>query len=120
MPMTYRVDGERHLVLVALTGIVTLEEIAAVLEGNRGLPLDDRWRELVDVSEMTELAASGTHLQQLAQVATAPRFGRVAIIAPNPLTFGLARMYALSAGAENVQVFHELADAETWLQATAS
>jgi len=114
--MTYRVDGERHLVFVTLSGVVTLEEIATILEGNRGLPLDGSWRELVDLTEMTDLAASGAHLQHLAQMATARSFGKVAIVAPNPLTFGLARMYALTADAENLQVFHDLADAEAWIE----
>ena len=43
---------------------------------------------------------------------------KVAIVVPNPLTFGFARMYELQAGSAQVQshVFYARSDAITWLE----
>jgi hypothetical protein len=90
----------------------------------RELYEDERWRpgfhEVVDLREAGMAEVSGSALQALAEMVDSYAEGhafKTAIVAPENLPFGLARMYEAYAleSPESVKVFRELEDALEWI-----
>jgi hypothetical protein len=121
MPVRVRVvDG---LVLIEVTGVLSIQEIA---ESVPALLADPAYRadlpQLVDLHGVTEATVSADQLRSLVHtfeaVSTQPT-GRLAILATRPVLFGFSRMYeALAARLPvPVRVFSNLDAARAWLQA---
>lgn len=116
--MISEIDVDRGLVLTRLIGPVTPGEVD---EHNRDLAKDARFRphfkQLVDVTELTQLFDSVAVKQSAEEHAFSPGVRR-AIVAPSDAAFGLSRMFAIqseSAG-QTIQVFRAMHDAKEWLE----
>lgn len=112
---------ERGFTRYVCTGVVTLEDLMAAINGFYGS--DPTPNSLWDVSaaDVTQIPTGGMRqLAEFAKVRAAVRAGgRTAIVAGDPVGFGLARMYEAFAevtGHEiQVRVFQDRGDAERWL-----
>jgi hypothetical protein len=122
---SYTISSDAGLVLVTLAGRLTYETIAAMLEeldelATAGLP--DKVNVLIDESD----ASPG--LLRIAEIrrwiarwrkATALKEGRIAVVAPTIVMYGLNRMAHAVAGAESeghLEVFRDRGEALAWLQ----
>jgi hypothetical protein len=117
MAATYRLDPERRLMMVTLSGRVTGGDLDAFTEEvKRDAAHDPSWPALVDASELNP---AGLSTQVLRTRAAVPRRNptRVAIVAPADVVFGLARMFQMmSEGRGNhIEVFRGMDDALAWL-----
>src|SRR3972149_3691406 len=122
MPISYRIDPSRKLVLTTATGVLTDDDL---IRHKQRLVADPAFqpdmRQLSDVRGVTDLQVTplGVRLMVAADEAHAPALGghRLAIVVIEDLTFGMARMYQMLAEdtTRSVGVFREIAEAEAWL-----
>jgi hypothetical protein len=121
MPVTYRVDGERRLLVVTLAGLVTKKDLDELAEAvaNDGA-VDHSWPALVDASTLSPSGITTGMLRARADI-THQEPVPVAVVAPTDVVFGLARMFQMmSEGRGNrVEVFRDTASALAWLAAGA-
>lgn len=123
MPISYRIDTERNLVLAKGDGIIN---DADLLEFRRQLVSDPAFhpnmRELTDFRDVEKhehnLEGLNKFLEQ--EKKYADRLGRdyrIAIVTSSDLHFGFSRMYiaGVSDMLPEVQVFRDIDEAETWL-----
>jgi hypothetical protein len=122
MPLTYRIDAGRNLVLTTGTGVLTDED---VLAHKRALIEDPAFvtgmRELSDVRAVEELRVTPDGVRLMVGLdekhARARAGCKLAIVAGQPLIFGMARMYQQSAepSVSDVGVFKDHTQALAWL-----
>ena len=130
MPIEYRIDHIKKLVLVKVRGTMTDEEVFGyqrdVWSGDDTAGYD----ELVDMSEVEHIALpSVDRVRQLASLSAgmdAPSSpSKLAIIAPQDVAFGLGRMYATyrqmdARSRKHVGVFRSRKEALAFLGADGS
>jgi hypothetical protein len=122
MPITYRIDEAKGLVLTTATGALTDADILGL---KARLAADPRWspgmREQTDVRGIDRLEVTTEGVKRMvswdAAAGPALRSYRLAIVAPRDEVYGMARMYQMLADSSvpNVGVFRDLAEAEQWL-----
>ena len=98
MPLDYRIDHDQRLVVTRGHGTLSERDFFAYQRELWSRPEVAGYSELIDMSEvdaLVEPSADGVHA--LAELAARmdPPFGggKLAIVAPTDLTFGLGRMY---------------------------
>lgn len=124
MPISYRIDEARRLVLTTATGVLM---DADILRLKAWLLADPRWspdmRELADIRNIDRLEVTTAGVQQMAGRDEAVGGGlksyRLAIVAPRDEVYGMARMYQMLTEhtVPNVAVFRDLEAATAWLDA---
>jgi len=121
MPIDYRIDSTLGAVFTVATGVLTDQDL---LQHKRRLLEDPRFHaglaELSDVRNIDRLDVTPDGIRRFAQQdAAAAGLGdyRLAIVASEPVVFGMARMYqAHTADAlSNVMVFRTVSEARAWL-----
>jgi hypothetical protein len=118
MPITYEIDPDQRLVITSIWGPATEDDVA---EHNRSLRTDPRfdptYRQLADMSGVTELLVSTKVIQDTAHDQYFAPGSRRAFVASDDAAFGLARMFALHAEGmgQTIHVFRDRASAEAWL-----
>jgi hypothetical protein len=120
MAISRRFDTDPSLLYTCLAGRVTDAELLGyytpLVAQHSGL-----WRELVDGTQVVEMALTAAGLRQLADIVEGHteklRGGRVAMVAISDVTYGMFRMWELRREALNyeVRVFRDLEQAWTWL-----
>jgi hypothetical protein len=100
MPIDYQIDHERRLVLAKGTGTFSDQDVFNYQREVWSRPELAGYDELMDMTEVEHIEIPTTNrLTQLAEIAArmdAPaRESRFAIVAPEDLAFGLARMYQI-------------------------
>jgi hypothetical protein len=120
--MSISVDehDERNQVLVTVSGEMSMKEMMEFIVAHRKGDQRD-FTFLFDVSAATT-RLSGDEMRQLAAYAAgeahkAP-IGPGAFISTDPYAYGICRMYqsySTAEGRRNVGVFHNMAEAQTWL-----
>ncbi len=123
MPISYRIDKQRRLVLTTATGVLTDEEL---LDHKRALIVDPEFepgmRELSDVRTIERLSVTPAGVRKMVALDQdhADRLGdyRLAIVALADASFGTARMYQMltEANVQNIGVFRQMEEAEKWLE----
>lgn len=123
MPIRYRIDKQRRLVLTTATGVLTDEEL---LDHKRALIVDPEFepgmRELSDTRTIERLSVTPAGVRKMVALDQdhADRLGdyRLAIVAPADASFGTARMYQMltEANVQNIGVFRQMEEAEKWLE----
>ncbi len=98
MPIDYRIDHARRLVLVHGHGTVTDEEVFAYQREVWSRADVEGFDELVDMTGVEHIALpSVDRVQDLARLSagmdTRSRASRLAVVAPTDVAFGLGRMY---------------------------
>jgi hypothetical protein len=115
VPLSYRIDHERRLVVATVRGTVTREDLFGYQTTVWSRSDVRGYDELVDMSGVTAVATpSVENVHSLATLgATMPGSrseSKLAILAPSDLTFGLGRMFQVlrsneDGGVRDVQVF---------------
>jgi hypothetical protein len=118
MPFSFHVDERRQVLHVEAIGkvndaevldlIAHLEQEAAFVSG---FPI------LCDCAALTRVSISARLIESLAKAAKS-RTSFVAVVAPLPVAFGLARMYQIFSDPEyaRIHVFEEAGEAMAWLK----
>jgi hypothetical protein len=124
MPIAYRIDPERRVILTHAWGVLTDAELLAHKERLlHDAAFDPHMPELSDVREIERLdvTAAGVRAMVAHDAAHSTRGSghRMALVVPTDEAFGMARMYELMGPGENgsVGVFRTLAEGEAWLAA---
>ena len=123
MPITYQVRREHHLILLVHIGTIPDDEFLAfyksLYENDR---IDPLMNLLVDLRQADSTPRSPDVLRQFAQFIQAklkevPEQPKVAVVAPEDLSFGLARMYEIFSYSVpwDFEVFRTMDDALAWL-----
>jgi hypothetical protein len=125
MPMEFRLDHDRRMVLAEGRGLVTSEEVFRYQLDVWSRPEVAGYNELVDMSAATEIREGPPDrvraLAKLAASMDAPdRKSKMAIVAPQDLAFGVARMYQAhrelnEMSTKKVGVFRDRESAYRWL-----
>ncbi len=123
MPITFSVDHERRRVSTRAEGLLTFADIAAHVDAElqqRDPAFDELFDATGAVAEVTA-AEVGSLTLRAAEVLRKRPVGATAIVATQPVVFGLARMYATLCEALGVRVgvFRTVPDADAWLNAQA-
>jgi hypothetical protein len=123
MPISYRIDEPRGLILTTASGVLTDSDI---LQLKASLLADPRWkpgmRELSDVRmiDRLEVTAAGVAQMMLRDAADAAALAsyRLAIVVAHDLAYGMARMYQMltEQSVPNVRVFRDMEEAKSWLE----
>lgn len=122
MPITYRIDGARKLVLAKAEGVLTTAQFVAYVE----LVLADRgigpgFNELIDLREVAELEVSergfGEVVKAIMEVEPEVKETKTALVASNRDPRDVSRFCTLLRVSvpATVELFHELAAARAWL-----
>jgi hypothetical protein len=114
----YDIDHDAHVVTVVYSGVVTDSDLRTGI--NEYGRLGSNYTVLVDLTTVERIDASAEALRELARVASGRRARkRCAVIAPTPVTFGMARMYQVfclnETGDSEVGVFSDAAAARMWM-----
>lgn len=119
MPWSYHIDGERRLVVTTAWDTVTGAEC---LEQQRQLRSDAGFSpDLCQLLDFTRVTAAQIDLATIFELADVDLFSgksRRAFLAPNPLAYGLSRMFIVSrrlTGEEQMRVFKDRDEALHWL-----
>jgi hypothetical protein len=130
MPLEYRIDQERRLVVATATGILLDDEVFAYQRGVWTRPEVAGFDEVFDLGGIEDLVlASSEKARTLADLAStmdvAGSPSRLAIVAPQDYAYGLARMYETyrtlhPRGEKAVQVFRSMGAALDWLGSAES
>lgn len=121
MPIVRRAESDPALIVILLLGRVTDDELLAyyipLIPAHDYLP----WRELVDGTQVTDLAVTTQGLDRLAALVARSiekvRGGRLAMVAATPVVYGVFRMWELRREDLDyeVRVFRDLEPALAWL-----
>jgi hypothetical protein len=123
MPITYQLKPDERLVVFIHVGVVTDEEFLsfykALYEENR---FDKSFNALVDLRQTESTVRSAEALTEFAefiheQYTNITSRPKVAVVAPEDISFGLARMYEVFSGDVPWEflVFREVDSALAWL-----
>ena len=119
MPVTYEIDAPRRMLWALAEGVVTYAELAQHLA-------EEERDDALGLAELIDARGATTDLtpEQVRSLVTLTdalvrkgRFGALAIVTDNDVTFGMARMYQILADALPIEigVYRELSDALAWL-----
>jgi hypothetical protein len=124
MPITFVVDYERRRVSTRAEGVITFAEIAEHAD-SQSQGRDPTYDELFDATgALVDLTVAQVRelVYFVSQANRKLPLGATAIVATQPVVFGLARMYSMlceSVGAR-VGVFRTVGEAEKWLESRSS
>ena len=98
IPIEYRIDHERRLVLASGCGTLTDQDVFGYQREVWSRPDVVGYKELIDMSEVDHIALpSANRVRDLAQLSAGMDQGsagsKSAIVAPSDIAFGLGRMY---------------------------
>lgn len=116
MPISYKIDTARRLVVFRMSGHVTGQELLDSLrqlwaEPNHEAALP----RLIDGTEVTSADVSAETVRAIAREWSGRLNARSALLATTSPVYGLLRMYELYADDPKCQVFTERAEALRWL-----
>lgn len=111
------VDESTWVLHLRWEGAITYEDVLAV-QRERQEALQCDHQTLVDLTAVTEVVISSGQLESLARQVDKP--ARMAILAPTPSCFGIARRFEIISGLEHngtkIGVFRTRSDAMAWLK----
>jgi len=126
MPISYRIDHDKRLVVAVGYGLFTPGDVFDYQREAWSEPQVVGFDEIIDMTHVTEVSLpSARRIQELASIAvrmddpSAP--SRFAIVAPGDLAFGLGRMFQIyreadERGAKEVGVFRTMKEALVFLR----
>ena len=126
MPITYRIDHERKLIVARGYGTITDADVFDYQQAAWSGREVAGYAELVDMTDVSDIALpSVRRVQDLASLAArmddATTPSKFAIVAPTDIAFGLGRMYqtfreSQQRSTKDVGVFRTLNDASAYLE----
>jgi hypothetical protein len=123
MPVSYRLDPSRHLVVSRAWGILTDDEIESHYKRLVADPgFQQTFRQLCDMTEVTRIDATSDMLRRLAQQSIFAPGTQRAFVAAQDAHYGLTRMFQVFCELEGtrVEIFRDTASAEAWLEAVTA
>ena len=123
MPYEIAPDQDKRLVVIRISGDVTLAEVRGIVADLLGRVEVSGFRQLVDLRELNSATAiSAADIRAIAAGAMSASPMR-AVVASDSATFGLARMFAalrnLKDSGDQIGVFRTMREAEDWLGLSA-
>jgi hypothetical protein len=119
MPIEYRVDPEARRVFTTAYGKLRYEEILDHIAASAKDPdVDPNFSELTDWRRVDSIDLTADEVVEVAREHVFAATARRAIVAPQPLYFGIARMYEThhtAGGKAIVHVFASMEEALHWL-----
>ena len=119
VPLFYKIDTKRKLVLTTGSGVLTLADSLAHQDRlSKDADFSREFSQLIDLVHVTEVALTAEDIRQLAKTAVFSSQSRRAILVNNDLKFGLARMFETFRdllGEKGIRVFRNLNDALAWV-----
>jgi len=124
MPLNYRLEKNRRLVLITGVGVIGPDEIVANREALLSDPDFDRsFDALVDFTQVHQTSLNSDALRTLSREPLFSRASRIAVVTTLPSAdmalFGMARLYEtyreVSNMGDQLRVFKTLEDARVWL-----
>jgi len=120
MSIRYTIDKERRLVVTIGQGCVSPAEIRNLRNQALSDPGFDReFNEIVDFRAVTLLDMNGQQVRELAETEIFSPNSKIALVSPNPGTFGTGRMYGIynemSKARSKFYAFYDLPSALKWL-----
>jgi hypothetical protein len=127
MPVAFHIDHDKRLVSAAASGHLTTQEFLAYHEQVWACTDVAGFNEYVDMTAVQSIESAAPervrHLAAISAATDSPTMpSRMAFFAPDPLSFGMARMYATYRNLEErstkeVGVFHTETEARAFLEA---
>ena len=117
MPFSFHPDPRSGIFHVRAVGQVDDAEVIHLWDRlSRDAAFISGWPILCDCSGLTALLVSSNMIEAFAKAART-RHNLVAIIAPKPVTFGLARMYQILNDPDDkrIHIFAKVHEASAWL-----
>jgi hypothetical protein len=119
MPADFRIDLEKRRVWSYATGDLSYEDMTDHMNRLAKHPqFDPRFSQMLDFRGISIVGVTTEEVIALAEVRVFSPQSKRAFVAPEPLNFGLARMYeALRAtkGDDRIRVFRDYDEALEWL-----
>jgi hypothetical protein len=118
MPLTYRIDASRRIIVARASGVLTEEDLRSVRMLMQGDPAFNRnFAQLLDLRAATEIKIS---LPAMARLAASSAFApgvRRAFVGVTDAQYNVAWTFAMLGEPHNqlVHVFREISVAEAWL-----
>jgi hypothetical protein len=119
MPLSYRIDKQQRLVASRISGNFTVDD---ALEFRRQIvadaDFDPSFAELLDFSGVSKMDITPREVRMLAGTNIFSPDSRRAIVAEDPLVFGLGRIFETLRtlrGDRHIRVFHTRDQALTWI-----
>jgi hypothetical protein len=119
VPVTYRIDPGRHLVVSRAWGILTDDDIEAHYKRLVEDPgFEPTFRQLCDMMGVTRIDVSTEVLRRLARQSIFAPGTQRAFVAAQDAHYGLTRMFQVFCELEGtrVEVFRDTASGESWLE----
>lgn len=119
MPVFYKIDKERRLVMSSGTG--TFNKEYALSHQDRllaDLDFDPSFSQLLDFTHVAKIDLTAADVELLAVRNIFSPESRRAILVPNDLAFGFGRMYEIlreAAGERGIRIFRSLEEALEWV-----
>jgi len=119
MPASYKIDKKNRWVHTVHWGVLSHADIVSIVDrGLKDPDFDPTFGEIADFTEVTQVDVSAEDIRELAQKNIFSPHSRRAIVVPNDLIFGLARMYEILRdlqGETGIRVFRTLDEALDWV-----
>lgn len=120
MPFETSFDHPRRLMITRASGYLTLDDVRAYQQELGQRPeFDPTWAHVFDARDAVHFEMSSDEIRRLAETSVLGSSARRAMVATDPATFGLFRMYStwleLRTGAPEVGVFMTLEEAVNWV-----
>ena len=119
MPASYKIDKENRWVHSVYWGVFSRADLVSIVErGLKDPDFDPSFGEIADLTEVTQVEVSGDDIREIAQKNIFSPLSRRAIVVPNDVLFGLARMYEILRelqGESGIRVFRTLDEALDWV-----
>jgi hypothetical protein len=119
MPVFYKIDKERRIVLSSGSGVLTLADAKAHQQRLSNDPdFDPCFSQIADFTQFSQFDLSSEDIRQMAEMSLFSPQSRRAFIVPNDFAFGLARMFQILrdiAGEQGIHVCRSLEEALDWV-----
>jgi len=120
MPFATSFDPPRRLMITRGWGHITLADVRAYQQELGQRPeFDPTWAHVFDARGASEFDMSSDDIRRLAETSVLDREARRAMVAADPATFGVFRMYGTSRdvreGGPEIGVFTSLGEAIEWV-----
>ncbi|HEY0968870.1 MAG TPA: hypothetical protein VGD88_15870 [Opitutaceae bacterium] len=121
MPFSYTVQPERRLIHIVGQSASTTTELNAVRDAIMTDPAFDRsFNVLIELDKLVPSAVDFGTLINLARARENVPGRRMAVVAPDAITYGLAKVYEAYGRTNGVRVFRVKKAAVNWIAAPAS
>ncbi len=119
MPVCYKIDKDRRLVVTTGYGVVTRQDIE---EHQRNLWMDPdfscTFSQMADFSRMARAEVNAADMYSFAKRSVFAPNARRAVIVPNDMAFALARLFEIlrgSKGENGIRVFRTIEEGFVWI-----